>query len=49
MLDEVTLICVRDGIERMGGGDPREKQWGEFSRDIADNICHGINNFDETH
>lgn len=49
MLDEVTLICVRDGIERMGNGDSREKRWGKFSRETADNICHGINDFDATH
>ena len=46
MLDEVTLICVRDGIERMNRESTAEKTWGRMSRDTAENICCGINEFD---
>jgi cell division protein FtsB len=46
MLDEVTLICVRDGIERMNCDPNAEHSWGRRSRDSAENICDGINDFD---
>jgi len=46
LLDEVTLICVRDGIERMNRVATVEKTWGAMSRDTADNICDAINEFD---
>jgi seryl-tRNA synthetase len=46
MLDEVTLICVRDGIERMEVGVMNERGLGKISRDAADNICRGINQYD---
>jgi cell division protein FtsB len=46
MLDEVTLICVRDGIERMNSYPIAEHSWGRMSRDSAKNICDGINGFD---
>ena len=49
MLDEVTLICVRDGIERMNVGETEEKKWGKWACEIAGNICHGINEYDATH
>ena len=49
MLDEVTLICVLDGIERMACGETEETKWGRKSRDIADSICNGINDFDAKH
>jgi len=46
MLDEVTLICVRDGIERMKSEPIAEHTWGRMSRDAAENICDGIDEFD---
>jgi len=46
MLDEVTLICVRDGIERMNADYTAEKTWGRLSRDSAKNICNGIDEDD---
>jgi hypothetical protein len=46
MLDEVTLICVRNGIEQMRVGQTENTKWGRNSRDIADSICNGINDFD---
>ena len=46
MLDEVTLICVSYGTEQMNSESPAEKTWGRMSRDIAEDICHGINEFD---
>jgi archaellum component FlaC len=46
MLDEITLICVRDGIERMNSESTAEKAWGRLCRDIADSICRGINEYD---
>jgi hypothetical protein len=46
MLDEVTLICVRDGIERMNCDPNAEDSWGRRSRDSAENICDGIMAFD---
>ncbi|MEI8016643.1 MAG: hypothetical protein WCH39_00520 [Schlesneria sp.] len=49
MLDEVTLICVRYRIGRMGVGETENTMWGRNSRDIAENICHGINDFDAKH
>ena len=49
MLDEVTLICVRDGIERMKSCATAEHHWGRNARDTAENICDGINEFDAKH
>ena len=54
MLDEITLICVRDRIEQLidaGGeqiepGATTEQRWGRNSRDTADQICRGIDEFD---
>ena len=46
MLDKITLICVRDGIERMNRVATVEKTWGAMSRDTAHNICDAINEFD---
>ena len=46
MLDEVTLICVRDGIERLPRGDVEEQSWGDLARDTATSICWGIDEFD---
>ena len=46
MLDEVTLICVRNGIERMNRESITEHKWGRMSRDTAENICDGIMEFD---
>ena len=46
MLDEVTLICVRDWIERMNADAAGEKTWGAFARYAADNICDGIDEYD---
>jgi hypothetical protein len=49
MLDAVTLICVRDGIERMNRESTTEKTWGRMSRDTAENICDAINEYDAEH
>jgi hypothetical protein len=49
MLDQVTLICVRDGIERIQRTLDTEQDYGRDNRNTADNICHGINGFDATH
>jgi len=46
MRDEVTLICVRDGIERMNAEPIAQHMWGHMSRDAAENICDGIDEFD---
>lgn len=54
LLDEVTLICVRDRIEQLINagtehfepGATTEIRWGRNSRDTADNICRGINEYD---
>jgi hypothetical protein len=46
MLDQVTLICVRDGIERIQRTLDIEQDYGRDNRNTADNICHGINGFD---
>ena len=46
MLDEITLICVRDGIERLPRGDAEEQSWGDLARDTATSICWGIDEFD---
>ena len=46
MLDEVTLICVRDGIDQLEISATAERYWGQVSRDTANNICHGFNDFD---
>ena len=46
MLDAVTLICVRDGIERLPRGDVEEQSWGDLARDTATSICWGIDEFD---
>ena len=49
MLDEVTLICVRDGIERMNSESTAERSWGKLSRETAVNICRGIDEYDAKH
>jgi TolA-binding protein len=57
MLDEITLICVRDRIEQLIDADGKqtepgattEQRWGRNSRDTADNICRGINEYDAAH
>lgn len=54
LLDEITLICVRDRIEQLidagaehfEPGATTETRWGRNSRDTADNICRGINEYD---
>lgn len=47
MLDEVTLICVRDGIERLPRSDAEEQQIrGHLARGIAEKVCWGIREFD---
>jgi len=46
MLDEVTLICVRNGIERMNSDPFTEKIWGRLSLDTANSICYGFDEFD---
>jgi hypothetical protein len=46
MMDEVTLICVRGGIEQVDSGRAPEKTWGRLARDSAENICDGIMEFD---
>jgi len=46
ILDKVTLICVRAGIDQMQISETAERHWGKMSRDTANNICHGINDFD---
>jgi hypothetical protein len=46
MLDEVTLICVRDNIERIDPVAIQGQEWGFASRNIAKNICRGIDQFD---
>jgi cell division protein FtsB len=46
MLDEVTLICVRDGFERMKISPIAKHHWGRMSRDTAESICYGINQYD---
>ena len=33
MLDEVTLICVRNGIEQMEKDETEEQNWGHLARD----------------
>jgi hypothetical protein len=48
MLDEITLICVRDGIERLKGDQTEEKGCGFLARDIADKLCYGIDKWDAT-
>jgi hypothetical protein len=49
LLDEVTLICVRDRIERMAMDEKSERNWGKINRDTAYNICDGINDDDAAH
>lgn len=57
MLDEITLICVRDRIEQLIDADGKqdesgpttERRWGRNCRDTADNICRGINGYDAAH
>ena len=57
ILDEITLICVRDRIEQLIDADGKqiepgataEQRWGRNSRDTADNICRGINEYDAAH
>ena len=57
MLDEITLICVRDRIEQLIDADGKQNEsgattgqrWGRNSRDTADNICRGINGYDAAH
>ena len=57
MQDEITLICVRDRIEQLidagtehfEPGATTETRWGRNSRDTADNICRGINEYDAAH
>jgi len=46
MLDEVTLICVRDGIKRMKLEATSEPNWVQSFRDIAENICNSISEYD---
>ena len=54
MLDQITLICVRDRIgqlidaggEQIEPGATTEQRWGRNSRDTADQICRGIDEFD---
>ena len=57
MLDKVTLICVRDRIDQLIGADGKqvepgattEQRWGRNSRETADQICRGINEYDAAH
>ena len=49
MLDQVTLICVRAGMDKMEVGVMNERGCGKISRDAADNICRGINQYDHKH
>jgi hypothetical protein len=46
MLDEVTLICVRDGLERMNIDATEEHNFGRHARETAKNICDGIDEYD---
>jgi hypothetical protein len=46
MLDEVTLICIRDEIGVYNGN---LKRFGERSRNAAADICIGINEHDANH
>jgi ElaB/YqjD/DUF883 family membrane-anchored ribosome-binding protein len=46
MLDEVTLICVRDGMRQMTESLTGQRYAGRVFRDAAENICHGINEHD---
>ncbi len=46
MLDEVTLICVMREIDKLDVNATAERYWGRMSRDTAENICDGINDFD---
>ena len=56
MLDEITLICVRDRIEQLIDTDGKqtepgattEQRWGRNSRETADQICRGIDEYDAT-
>jgi len=49
MLDEVTLICVRDGMNQMTESLTGQRYAGQAFRDAAENICQGINDFDAKH
>jgi regulator of replication initiation timing len=57
MLDEITLSCVRDRIEQLIDADGKqtepgattEQRWGRNSRETADQICRGINEYDAAH
>ena len=57
LLDELTLICVRDRIEQLIDTDGKqtepgattEQRWGRNSRETADQICRGINEYDAAH
>lgn len=57
MLDEITLICVRDrigqlidaGTEHSEADATTEIRWGRNSRDTADQICRGIDEYDAKH
>ena len=46
MLDEVTLICVHLGMYQVTEGVVDQRDWGRAFRDIAKNICNGIDEDD---
>jgi len=46
MLDEVTLICVRDGIKQIKLETTSEPNWVQSFRDIAENVCNSISEYD---
>jgi septal ring factor EnvC (AmiA/AmiB activator) len=46
MLDGITEICVRNGIDQLETNTTAERDWGRMSRYAADNICDGIDEYD---
>jgi len=49
MLDEVTLICVRNRMFQADLNTLSQREFGKISRDAADNILRGINEYDAEH
>jgi hypothetical protein len=48
MLDEITLICVRNQIASVSRIATEETRWGQTFRHTAENMCNGINEYDAT-
>ena len=49
MLDEITLVLVQGQMEEWTEGVDAERHWGKLSRETAENICDGINEYDAEH